>query len=73
LETLSPVQVLAQIGRWLAKAHVYPFYVLRSTFKAVWDDGLENWKALVVMSVAAGFAALTVVSLVSIGLQRRVL
>jgi hypothetical protein len=67
------MQGLAQIGRWLAKAHAYPFYVLRSTFKAAFDDGLENWKALVVMSVAAGFAALTVVSLVSIGLQHRVL
>lgn len=28
------MQGLAQIGRWLAKAHAYPFYVLRSTFKA---------------------------------------
>jgi hypothetical protein len=67
------MQGLAQIGRWLAKAHAYPFYVLRSTFKAAFDDGLENWKALVVMSVATGFVALTVVSLVSIGLQHRVL
>ena len=31
------MQELAQIGRWLAKAHAYPFYVLRSTFKAVFD------------------------------------
>ena len=67
------MQGLAQIGRWLAKAHAYPFYILRSTFKAAFDDGLENWKALVVMSVAANFAALSVVSLVSIGLQHRVL
>ena len=64
---------LAHIGRWLAKASAYPFYMLRSTFKAVSDDGLEDWKALVVMSVATGFAALTVVSLVSIDLQHRVL
>jgi hypothetical protein len=73
LEALSSVKGLAHIGRWLAKAHAYPFYVLRSTFKAVFDDGLEDWKALLVMSVAANFAALSVVSLVSIGLQHRVL
>jgi hypothetical protein len=67
------VKGLAHIGKWLAKAHAYPFYVMRSTFKAISGDGLEDWKALVVISVAAGFAALTVVSLVSIGLQHRVL
>lgn len=48
------------------------FYVLRSGFKAVWDDGLEDWKSLVVMSLVALFAALTVACLVSIGFQHRV-
>jgi len=61
------------VGRWLAKAHAYAFYVLRSTFKAVWDDGMEDWKALLFMTVAMGFAALTVTNLVSIGLEHRVL
>jgi len=47
--------------------------VLRSTFKAVSDDGLEDWKALLIMTVAMGFAALTVTNIVSIGLAHRVL
>jgi len=60
-------------GRWLAKANAYPFYIIRGTFKALFDDGLEDWKALVVLSVARGFAALTLVSVISVGLQHRVL
>jgi len=73
MQALSTVKGLAYIGRWLAKAHAYPFYVMRSTFKAISRDGLADWKSLVVMTVATGFAALTIVSLVSISLQHRVL
>ena len=64
---------LAAICLWLAKAHAYPFCVLRSTFKAMSDDGLEDWKALVFISVAMGFVALTATSIASIGFQHRVL
>jgi hypothetical protein len=53
--------------------HAYTFYVLRSTFKAASDDGLEDWKALLFMTVAMDFAALTVTSIVSICLEHRVL
>jgi hypothetical protein len=63
----------AGLGRWLVKAHAYPFYVLRSTFKTVSTDGLEDWKALLVISVAMNFAAITVASIVSIAFQQRVL
>jgi hypothetical protein len=59
--------------RWLAKIHAYTFYVLRSTFKSAWNDGLEEWKALLFISVGTGFAGLTITSIISISLQRRVL
>ena len=59
--------------RWLAKMHAYVFCVLRSTFKAAWNDGLDEWKALMVISLAMEFAGITIASAISIGLQRRVL
>lgn len=49
------------------------FCVLRSTFKWTWDDGLEDWKAILVMSVAANFGAIAVANMTSIALERRVL
>ena len=64
---------IAHSGRWLAKVHAYVFYVLRSTFKRVWNDAWEEWKALLVISVATLFLAFTIASVVSICLQRRVL
>jgi hypothetical protein len=58
-------------GTLFAKAHAYIFYALRSTAKSAWNDGLEDWKALVVMSLAMGFAALTLVCIVSISIRHR--
>ena len=72
-ESRSLVKDIEYSGRWLAKLHAYVFYVLRGTFKTAWNDGWEEWKALLVISVAAEFAAITIASLISISLQRRVL
>jgi hypothetical protein len=56
-----------------AKVQAYVFYVLRRTSKSAWNDGLEDWKALGVMSLAMGFLTLVIVFIISIWLQRRVL
>jgi hypothetical protein len=55
------------------KVQAYAFYVLRRTSKSAWNDGLEDWKALAVLSLAMGSLALVVVSSVSICLEHRVL
>src|SRR5476649_1670603 len=60
-------------GMLFAKAHAYAFYVLRRTARSAWNDGLEDWKALGVMSLAMGFLILVIASIISICLQRRVL
>jgi hypothetical protein len=59
--------------RWLAKMHACAFFVLRSTFKAAWNDSWVEWKALTVISVAMSSVGLTIASVISICLQRRVL
>ena len=64
---------LSVIDRCFARTHAYSFCVTRNTFKALWDDGLEDWKALLVLTVAMLFAALDGVAAVSIALQHRVL
>ena len=69
----SLVKSVVYIVRWLVKLHAYTFYVLRSTFKSAWNDGWEEWKALLFISVGTVFAGLTITSIVSISLQRRVL
>jgi hypothetical protein len=56
-----------------AKVQAYAFYALRCTSKSAWNDGLEDWKALAVMSLAMGSVALAIVSSISICLQHRVL
>lgn len=61
------------IVRLLAKAHAYAFHVLRDAFETVSDDGLQEWKALVVISVGMGFAGVAIASVASIILQHRVL
>jgi hypothetical protein len=71
LERTAPGQP-AQLFKWFAKAHAYVFYALRSTAKSAWNDGLEDWKALAVMSLAMGFASLTFVCMVSIIIRHRV-
>jgi hypothetical protein len=58
---------------WIKRAQAFVFYVLRNTFKWVWDDGWADWKALLVMSVATNFAAISVAAFISILLQHRVL
>jgi hypothetical protein len=63
----------ANSGQWLAKPHAYAFFVLRSTFKAVWNDAWVEWKALLLISVATLSAGLTIACVISICLQRRVL
>jgi hypothetical protein len=73
MDSLSATSELSVIGRWFARTHAYLFYVTRSTFKSVWDDGLQDWKALLVVSVAMLFAALACVATVSIALRHRVL
>lgn len=71
--TNSLVEGFASCGRWLAKLDAYTFYVLRSTFKAAWDDSFEDWKALLVKSLATVFVCLTIASVLSIYLQKRLL
>jgi hypothetical protein len=73
VDSLSSAIGLSAIGRWFAKAHAYWFYVTRSTFRTLSDDGLEDWKALLVVSVAMLFAALSGAATVSIALRHRVL
>lgn len=57
----------------IAKVHAYIFYVIRRTSKSAWDDGMEDWKALGLMSIAMAFGALGILCGISICLQRRVL
>jgi branched-subunit amino acid ABC-type transport system permease component len=64
---------VASSWRWLAKVHAYVFYVLCGTFKKIWNDDWEEWKALLFISVAGLFLGLTAVSIISICVQRRVL
>ena len=64
---------LSVIGRWFARTHAYWFYSIRSTFRSLSDDGWEDWKALLVISVAMLFASLVAVAAVSIAFQHRVL
>ena len=71
--SLSSTMGLSVIGRWFARTHAYWFYSIRSTFKGLSDDGWEDWKALLVISVAMLFASLAVVAAVSIAFQHRVL
>jgi hypothetical protein len=71
--SLSSASGPSTIGRWLARAHAYWFYATRTTFDAGSHDGLEDWKALVVISVAMLFAALASAATVSIVLRYRVL
>jgi len=71
--SLSSAMRLSFIGRSFARTHAYSFYVIRSTFKSLSNDGLEDWKALLVVTVAMLFAALEGVAAVSIALQHRVL
>jgi branched-subunit amino acid ABC-type transport system permease component len=73
MDSLSAASGVYAVWRTLAKAHAYWFCVTRSTFKALSDDGLEDWKALLVISVAMLFAALAGVATVSIALGHRVL
>ncbi len=56
----------------LVKLHAYIFYVLRSTCKAVSDDGWEDWKALLFISAAMTFAGMTAVAIISIGLGHEI-
>lgn len=73
MDSRSSPSGLSAVGRWLANAHAYWFHVTRSTFKALWDDGLEDWKALLVIYVAMLFAALAGAATISIALRHRVL
>ena len=73
MDSLSSGVGFSVIGRCFARTHAYLFYVIRNTFKALSDDGLEDWKALLVITVAMLFAALDGVAAVSTGLQHRVL
>jgi hypothetical protein len=73
MDLLSSASGLSAVGRWLARVHAYWFYVTRSTFKALSGDGLEDWKALLVISVAMLFAALAGAGTLSIVLRHRVL
>jgi archaellum biogenesis protein FlaJ (TadC family) len=62
----------AEIARRFAKVHAYTFYVLRSTFKAILNDGWEDWKALLFISGAMVFPAIIVMNFASIALQHRI-
>lgn len=48
----------------LTKPYVYVFYVLRSWFKAMADDNLHDWKALVVLCFFQGAAIVSVETIV---------
>jgi len=73
MDSLSSATGLSALGTWFARAHAYSFYVTRRTFKALSNDGLEDWKALLVITVAMLFTALDAVAAMSIALQHRVL
>ena len=47
---------LSTIGSKLARAHAFAFYAIRGTFQWIWDDGLQDWKALLFISLAMFFA-----------------
>lgn len=71
--SISTMESMTQEAGLFAKIQAYVFYVFRRTSKSAWNDGLEDWKALGVMSLAMGFLVLVVVSIISICLQHRVL
>jgi len=64
---------LSTIGSKLARAHAFAFYAIRGTFQWIWDDGLQDWKALLFISLAMFFAVFSGVTAVSIALQHRIL
>ena len=57
----------------VARTQAFVFYLLRSSFKSVFDDGFADWKAIMVMSIASAFAAMLLLAGISISLQRRLL
>ena len=42
----------------------FVFYLLRSGFKSVWDDGLADWKAVFVMSITTTFALISLAAVI---------
>jgi hypothetical protein len=69
----SSVKSITHKPGLFAKVNAYVFYVIRRTSKSAWDDGMEDWKALCLMSIVMAFGALGIVCVISICLQRRVL
>jgi hypothetical protein len=61
------------MGNLSRKTYAFVFEVFRRTFKAIWNDGWQEWKALLVLSVGAGFALLAVAAIISIVVHRRIL
>lgn len=59
-------------GLSIVKAHAYVFYLLRSTAKAAWNDGFEDGKAVMVMTLAMLLVGITLACIVSILLKHRV-
>lgn len=57
----------------IARIQAFVFCVLQKGFKSIWDDGMAEWKAIFVMSIATTFALVSLAAITSITLQRRVL
>jgi hypothetical protein len=61
---------LGTVGRRIAKVHSYIFYVYRISFKAVLDDGWENEKAILIISMLMLSSALIIENLISLCVHR---
>jgi hypothetical protein len=68
-----PLKRIAQSENSIARMQAFVFYLLRSGFKSVWDDGLADWKAVFVMSITTTFALISLAAVISILFHRRLL
>jgi hypothetical protein len=60
--------VFGPVEKWYA----FVFYQLRAFFKRIYDDGLADWKALVVIGSAQLAAIMATMSIVAVCLQHRI-
>ncbi len=70
---ISVVTQLILMGNAPKKTYAFIFEVFRRSFKAIWNDGWHEWKAVFVLSVGVGFALLAMAAIISISVHRRVL
>lgn len=60
------------MGARLEKLYAFAFFQLRSFFRAVLDDGLEDWKALVILGGAEISALMAAVSIATVATGGRI-